>query len=191
MRQTDTNIAVVGALTPTNEVIQREKKIVEELVKNNMTVLSGLAKGCDTVAHEICLQNFGKTIAVLPTTFDNVYPKQNRQLIDRIVDCDGLVISEYFTEAKNRHEQIGRFIARDRLQSMFCKAVILIASFTKGNGDSGSRHAMDKAKEYKKERYVMFNPATDKGIDIFQLNEQEMATGAKILTKQQLEELCG
>ncbi len=189
LNQTEKNVAVIGVLTPTKDIEVREQKVVEKLLENNLTIVSGLAKGCDTVAHKTCIENNGKTIAILPTTFNNIYPKENKSLVDEIVKNNGLVITEYINEPQNKFERITRFIQRDRLQAMFSKAVVLIASYTQGNGDSGSRHAMHKAKEYGKVRYLMFNEKTDKNQDIFALNEQEIKEGAIILTHKALKEI--
>ena len=79
------NVAVIGVLTPNEDIEIREQKIVKELTKNNLTIVSGLAKGCDTVAHKTCLENNGKTIAILPTTFDTIYPKENVELVNEII----------------------------------------------------------------------------------------------------------
>ncbi len=189
LNQTEKNVAVIGVLTPTKDIENREQKIVKELVKNNLTIVSGLAKGCDTIAHKTSLEYNGKTIAILPTTFDNIYPKENKYIVDDIVTNGGLVITEYVNEPQNKFERVTRFIQRDRLQAMFSKAIVLIASYTQGNGDSGSRHAMHKAKEYGKARYLMFNEKTDKNQDIFALNEQEIKEGAIILTHKALKEI--
>lgn len=180
------NVAVVGVLTPDENIIRREEKIVKELVKNNITVVSGLAKGCDSIAHEICLKNSGKTVAFLPTTLSNIYPSQNKTLAKNIVKNGGLIISEYVKEPENKYAQIKRLIDRDRLQAMFSKAVVLIASFRQGEGDSGSRHALQKAKEYNKERFVMYNEKTDKDEALFGLNEDLLKDGVKILTEKSL-----
>ena len=92
-------------------------------------------------------------------------------LSEDIVKNGGLIITEYITETNNKYENIKRFIDRDRLQALFSKAVILVASNSQGNGDSGSRHAMNKAKEYGKEQFVMLDQQ-DKGNPLFQLNEE-------------------
>ena len=189
LKQTENNIAVIGVLTPTDDIKIREQKIVKELINKKLTIVSGLAKGCDSIAHRTCLENKGKTIAILPTTLDNIYPKENAQMIDDIVKAGGLVISEYIFEPTNKYERINRFIARDRLQTMFSKAIVLIASYTPGSGDSGSRHAMTKAKEYGKARYVMFNASSDRNQKIFELNEQEIETQAIILTSKTIKEI--
>ncbi len=178
----------MGGLTPTQDITERERKIVERLVNKQFCIVSGLANGCDTIAHEECLINGGKTIAVLPTTIENIYPKKNAELADKIVQGGGLVISEYVTDTMNRFESVKRFIERDRLQAMFAGRIILIASYLQGQGDSGSRHAMSKAKEYGRERFVMYNEPTDKGEPIFGLNESLIAEGTTILTPKALNE---
>lgn len=189
LSKSENNVAVIGVLTPTGEIIKREQSIVSELVNNNFTIVSGLAKGCDTIAHKTCLKKMGKTIAILPTTFNNIYPKENKSLVDDIIKNNGLVITEYINEPLNKYEGMNRFIERDRLQALFSKAVILIASYIPGNGDSGSRHAMAKAKEYGKAKYVMFNEKLDKNNKIFELNKQEVKMGAIILTSKTIKEI--
>lgn len=181
------NIAVVGVLTPTADIIERERKIVERLIHKNFCIVSGLANGCDTVAHEECLSHNGKTVAILPTALENIFPKKNAALAEKIVQSGGLVITEYITEPNNRYESIKRFIERDRLQAMFADKIILIASYLQGQGDSGSRHAMAKAKEYGKEQFVMYNEQTDGNRPIFALNKSLIADEAKIITSKVLD----
>ena len=183
------NVAVIGALSPTPDIESREQKIVKELIGNNWVVISGLARGCDTIAHKTCLTCDGKTIAILPTTFDNLYPKENEILANNIIKSGGLVITEYVNKPRNKYEGIKRFIERDRLQAMFSKAVILIASFRQGQGDSGSRHAMQKAKEYGKLRYVMFNQKIDLNKEIFGLNQDLLNDNVIILTEKTIKEI--
>ena len=177
------NVAVIGVLSPTPDIENREQRIVRELASSNLVVVSGLARGCDTIAHKTCLTCNGKTIAILPTTFDDFYPKENEKLASIIIESGGLVITEYVNKPQNKYEGIKRFIERDRLQEMFSKAVILIASFRQGQGDSGSRYAMQKAKEYGKLRYVMFNQKTDLNKEIFGLNKDLLDNKVTILTE--------
>ena len=184
----DKNIAVIGVLTPTNETVEREQKVVNCLLKKGFNIVSGLAKGCDTVAHRESVKNNAKTIAFLPSTIENIYPKENKDLANKIVDNDGLIISEYIREPKNKHERIKRFIERDRLQALYSKAVILVASFRKGEGDSGSRHAFEKAKEYSKKRLVMFRESDSNDL-IFGLNKDYVIQGEKVVSQKELEEL--
>ena len=66
---------------------------------------------------------------------------------------------------------------------------ILVASFRQGEGDSGSRHAMKKAKEYGRNRFVMFNEITDKNQAIFGLNEDLIMDNVTTLTKEKIKEI--
>lgn len=155
------NVAVIGYTTPTDEQIARESKIVEQLVNHNQHIVSGLAKGCDGIAHTICMDCGGKTIAILPSPLNSIFPAAHRDMAQRIVETGGLIITEYYDEPHSRHEAINRFVERDRLQALFAKAVILIASYEGRDGDSGSRHAMAKASKYGHMACVMYNAATD------------------------------
>lgn len=183
------NVAVIGVLSPNENIIKRERHIVTSLVQNGICILSGLAKGCDSVAHNECLARHGKTVVILPSTLDDIYPPENAGLAQSIVDNDGLILTEYVTEPKSYHESISRLIDRDRLQAMFSKSVILIASYRKGEGDSGSRHAMSKAKTYKRRRYIMYNHSTDNSKPIFGLNEELIVEDVKILTTTSIKDL--
>ena len=184
----DKNVAVIGVLTPTNEIVEREQKVVKSLTEKGFNIVNGLAKGCDTVAHIESIKNKAKTIAFLPSTIENIYPKENVGLANKIVENGGLVISEYVSEPKKKYESIKRFIERDRLQALYSKAVILIASFRKGEGDSGSRHAFEKAKEYGKKRLVMFRK-NDSNDLIFGLNKDYVMQGENIVSLKEIEEL--
>lgn len=172
------NFAVVGSLTPTNKILCRESSVVEKLTECGYRNVSGLAKGCDTAAHVQCLACGGKTITVLPSTLSNIYPKENSKLVEHIVQSGGLVLTEYITEPSTRYDRIRRFIERDRLQAMFAGEILLIASHLPGQGDSGSRHAMEKAKEYGTERFVLYNPLTDEDAPLFALNRNYLQEGA-------------
>ena len=184
------NIAVIGTLTPTEDIAEREHKFVRKLTEKGLNIVSGLAKGCDTIAHETCLSYGGKTIAFLPSTLSSIYPKNNAQLAKEIVERGGLIVTEYVTAPYNRYESIKRFIDRDRLQAMFSSAIILTASNRKGKGDSGSRYAMDKAFEYNKKRIVMYNEKIDSDNPLFEMNKEYTNKGAEILTAASVNNLC-
>ena len=188
LNNVDKNVAVIGVLTPTNEIVDRECKVVKGLTEKGFNIVSGLAKGCDTVAHSESIKNNTKTIAFLPSTIENIYPKENIGLANEIIKNDGLLISEYVNEPKNKYENVKRFIERDRLQALYSKAVVLISSFRKDEGDSGSRHAFEKAKQYGKKRLVMYRE-TDANELIFGLNKDYVIQGEKIVSQKEIEEL--
>lgn len=164
------NISVIGLIDPDEEIITREIDVVKRLVNSNLVIVSGLAIGCDTIAHKTCLETGGKTIAILPSKLGEIYPAKNRDFAEEIVEKGGLLISEYYKDAASKYEAINRLIERDRLQAMFSKAIILIASYRNGEGDSGSRHAMEAAKKYEIDRYAMYNYKTDENNKRFGLN---------------------
>ena len=170
------NVAVIGYTTPTDEQIARESKIVEQLVHHNQHIVSGLAKGCDGIAHTVCMECGGKTIAILPSPLNSIFPAAHRDMAQRIVETGGLIITEYYDEPHSRHEAINRFVERDRLQALFAKAVILIASYEGRDGDSGSRHAMAKAGKYGHMACVMYNAATDGTARDMKLNRSLLET---------------
>jgi DNA processing protein len=77
-------VAIVGTREPSDDGLRRTAKLASLLVRDGVTVVSGLAKGIDTMAHETAIKNGGNTIAVIGTPIDQVYPKENAQLQQRI-----------------------------------------------------------------------------------------------------------
>ncbi|WP_294166842.1 DNA-processing protein DprA [uncultured Clostridium sp.] len=179
------NVAVIGLINPDEKISKRESEAVKKLTESDLIIVSGLAVGCDSIAHKSCLEMSGKTIAILPSPINKIYPAENKKLAEEIVEKDGLLISEYYKEPKSKFEAVNRFIERDRLQAMFSKAIILVASYRKGEGDSGSRHAMDAARKYEIDRYVIYNSKTDENNEKFALNKDLLLNkekcGVKIL----------
>lgn len=184
------NVAVIGLINPTTQIETREIEVVDRLVKSGLIIVSGLARGCDAIAHKACVDTGNKTIAILPSQISKITPAENRNLAKDIVSKGGLLLTEYYKEPLSKQDAIGRFIDRDRLQAMFSKAVILIASYRKNEGDSGSRHAMEAARNYQIGRYVMFNQAIDLDDRQFGLNKDLIELkydAAKILSKNSIE----
>ena len=85
--------AVVGTREPTKDGIARATRLVRELVKDNFTIVSGLASGIDTIAHETAIEEGGRTIAVIGTPLSHVYPKDNVDL-QRKIAREFLLISQ-------------------------------------------------------------------------------------------------
>lgn len=177
------NVAVIGLINPEEKIQKREREIVKRLAKNDLIIVSGLAAGCDSIAHRVAVDMVGKTVAILPSSISKVYPAEHREFAEEIVEKGGLLISEYYKDPTSRSESLKRFIERDRLQAMFSKVVILIASYRKGEGDSGSRHAMEAAKKYGIERFTMFNQKTDSKNPQFGLNRDYLSENVDNRTK--------
>jgi DNA processing protein len=86
-------VAIVGTRDPSEEGLRRTSKLVSLLVKEGVTIVSGLAKGVDTMAHQTAIDRGGDTIAVIGTPIDQSYPKENADLQERIAR-DFLLISQ-------------------------------------------------------------------------------------------------
>jgi len=87
-------IAIVGTRKPTIYGLQMAEGIASDLGSRGMTVVSGLARGIDAAAHRGCLKSGGVTIAVLGCGIDIIYPREHRQLTQKIID-NGLLLSEF------------------------------------------------------------------------------------------------
>jgi len=194
------NISVIGLLNPDEEIEIRERKIVKELVNQNITIVSGLALGCDSIAHQEAL-NGGKTIAILPSPLNNILPASNKKLAFEIVDQGGLLVTEYYEDFKSKMELSSRYKERDRLQALFCDTIILAASYSQNSStiwkiydkklDSGARLAMEYAKNYNIPRAVMYNEKTDINNPMFDLNRQLIKEDKSviILTQKNIEKI--
>lgn len=177
------NIAVIGVLNPDDKIELTERMVTTEILKCGATIVSGLALGCDTIAHKTALEQSGKTIAILPSTLNNIIPKENIELAEQIVASGGLLISEYYEAPKSRNDMISRFVVRDRLQALFSDAILLAASYAPNDlgNDSGSRHAMDKAKAYGIKRAVIYNDAKHRDNPMYDLNRQILCSDNTVI----------
>jgi DNA processing protein len=86
-------VAIVGTRQPSEEGIRRARKLVRRLVEDGVVIVSGLARGIDTVAHTTAIECGGKTIAVIGTPLCEVYPKENEELQRKIAE-EHLLISQ-------------------------------------------------------------------------------------------------
>lgn len=196
------NATVIGLLNPNDNIIEREKKMVAELVNKKMTIVSGLALGCDSIAHIQALER-GKTIAILPSPIHNILPARNKKLAFDIVENGGLLISEYYDNFKTPNELTSRYVERDRLQALYCDVIILVASYAENSAnlwpelknnkklDSGARLAMRYAKNYGIPRLVMYNEVEDSKDPMFDLNRYLLKDDrtVEIISKNKIEQI--
>lgn len=124
--------AVIGSRKASSDGLKASHEIVTTLVKKGVIIVSGLAEGIDTSAHEAAIEEGGNTIAVLGTSLDLVYPEKNERL-QEIIMRNYLAISQfptgYPTQPKN-------FVIRNRLMALISDASIIVEA-----GDtSGSLH---------------------------------------------------
>jgi len=142
-------IAIVGTRFPTEHGKRWTKKISMGLAKSDFTVISGLAAGIDGQAHRSCLEAGGRTIAVLGTGLDLVYPPQNRQLFEEIAE-KGLILSEYPVGTKPDR---GNFPARNRIIAGLSRAILVMEAPEK----SGSLITARYANEFCRDVYTLPN----------------------------------
>lgn len=144
-------IAVVGTRNPTQFGREKAGQLSSELAKTGITIVSGLAKGIDTAAHEGALKSEGCTIAVLAHGLQTVYPAENRGLATRILNQNGALVSEYpwYTTILPRY-----LVARDRIQSGMSRGVMVIETGVKG----GTMHTVKNCVEQNRLLMVLHHP---------------------------------
>ena len=116
-------ISIVGSRSCSENGKSLARKFAYELSQCGITIASGLAKGIDTVAHLYSYKEKGKTIAVLPNGFNHIFPKENIDLYEKILDNGGLVISEYSPDIKAKSKY---FLERNRIVSGLSLGVLVV-----------------------------------------------------------------
>ena len=164
--------AVIGTREATPEGIAGGTYLAGEFAKRGFNIVSGLAIGCDTCGHKGALKVSGKTTAILANGLDHksIYPPENQDLAEEIVENGGLLISEYrIGTPVNRYN----LVARDRLQSGLSLATLVVQTGEHG----GTMHAATATLQAGKPLYTMLfkNDAT---------NQHEKCLGNALLVKQ-------
>lgn len=171
-------VSVVGSRKASKEGLIRAKIISQSLVKHNITVVSGLALGIDSMAHHTAIESGGKTIAVLGTPLDKVYPKQNVELLNNIKE-NHLAISQfpigYPAQPKN-------FPMRNRTMALISDATIIIEATEK----SGTRHQGWEALRLGRQVFILDNIVQDKSMT---WPKEMMDYGAQVLTREKLDNI--
>lgn len=145
-------IAIVGTRKATPDGILLAKQLAKELAEKGFVIVSGLAMGIDTAAHEGALKGNGKTIAVLGNGLASIYPRQNENLAKQIIAQGGALLSEYTPEIPAYPNQ---FLERNRIVSGLCAATIVIEAPDR----SGSIVTARLAGEQGREIFVFPGPA--------------------------------
>ncbi len=141
-------IAIVGCRNMSKYGEKIAKIFSEGLSKEGATIVSGLAKGIDSVAHKYSFSNLGRTIAVLGCGIDVIYPKENENLYREIIKNDGLIISEYPLGTKPDKDNFPR---RNRIISGLSCGVIVVEAKKK----SGTMITVDYALNQGKDVFVI------------------------------------
>lgn len=137
------NIAVVGTRNPSKRGFDLGVRYSEAMSEKGISIISGLALGCDTAAHTGAVNAGGRTLVTLPSGIGNVYPRANEQLYNDILEKGGCIISE---NNPGEPPQKYDFINRDRLQAALSEGVLVIESPLK----SGTFHTYNYSIKYNK-----------------------------------------
>ena len=138
------SIAIVGSRNCTNYGIKYAEEFAKELSKNNITIVSGLAIGIDTVAHEFSKDYKGRTIAVLGSGLDIIYPKENKELYKKILENGGCIISEY---EKGTKVDSKNFPKRNRIVSGISLGILVIEAAYKSGSSIRSEVGLYKTND--------------------------------------------
>jgi DNA processing protein len=137
-------IAVVGTRRLTHYGRQVTRELVAGLAKSGITVVSGLARGIDGEAHLAALGNGGRTIAVLGSGVDQIYPPEHRDLASRIENGRGAIISEY---APGTEPDARNFPPRNRIISGLSMGVLIVEAGAKSGALITARFATEQDRE--------------------------------------------
>lgn len=136
-------IAVIG----TRQISPRGRRLTwkytTELVKAGFTIVSGLARGVDSLAHQAALESGGRTIAVLGSGLDIIYPPENKNLARRISE-NGALVSPFAYGTKPKGEN---FLARNKIIAMLSNAVLVIEGKRRSGTLSTAAHAANIGKD--------------------------------------------
>ena len=146
------NIAVVGTRKPSDHTAAVERNLVGKIIDlSGSTIVSGLALGCDYIAHETALNKKGKTVAVLPSGVENVTPSQHSKLAEQIVVSGGCLVSEYKIHAPAVR---GTFVERDSLIAALSETTVVAECGV----NSGTMHTVGAAVKLKR-KIACYMPA--------------------------------
>ena len=136
-------VAMVGTRRVTKYGRQTTQELAGALARNGITVVSGLARGVDGIAHQACLDNGGRTLAVLGCGVDRIYPPEHRRLAERIL-ANGALISDY---PPGTPPEAANFPPRNRIISGLSQAVVVVEAGRKSGALITAAFAAEQGRE--------------------------------------------
>lgn len=137
------NLAVVGSRGATSYGISSTRKLVTDLARQKVVIVSGMARGIDTVAHQAAIAANGMTVAVLGTGLDRIYPRENERLFHQIAD-NGAVITEFpLSSGPEPHH----FPIRNRIISGMCHGTLVVEATAQSGSLITARLAAEQNRE--------------------------------------------
>jgi DNA processing protein len=137
-------VAIVGSrkVTPYGRAVTA--KLAGELAEQGIVIVSGLAYGVDAIAHRAVLEKGGLTIAVLPSSLDDIYPRAHRGLAEQIVQGGGALLSEY---QPGTPAYKWNFIERNRIVSGIADVLLITEAATNSGTMHTARFALEQGKD--------------------------------------------
>jgi len=170
-------VSVVGSRKVSDLGKRRAKILTESLVKKGIIVVSGLAEGVDTIAHQTAIDNNGRTITVLGTPLDKVFPAKNKDLLQKI-KSNHLAVSQFpigYPSSK------GNFPRRNKTMALISDATVIIEA----SENSGTRHQGWEALRLGRLLFILESVAKNPSLT---WPKEMIKYGAQVLTRENLEE---
>jgi DNA processing protein len=136
------SVAIVGTRQATPEGVARAGRLARALTEAGVTVLSGLARGIDTAAHAATVEAGGRTIAVMGTGINSIYPAENRDLADRIAE-NGALVSQFWPDTPPRQDTFPR---RNIVMSGMGQGTVVIEASATSGAKMQARFALEHGK---------------------------------------------
>ena len=137
-------VAVVGTRHPTPYGIGMAERLSCDLAGRGMTIFSGLARGVDAASHRGAVHARGKTVAVFGTGVDVIYPRENKKMIDGILECGGALISEFPLQTFPAPQN---FPIRNRIISGLSLGVLVVEAGEYSGTRITARCALEQSRE--------------------------------------------
>lgn len=137
-------LAVIGTRNPSKYGMNQTMGWAKAIVEAGLTINSGLAYGIDSIAHHSALKAGGKTIAVLGSGIDVIYPSKNKQLVSAMIESGSVIMTEYLPGTP---PDAVNFPERNRIVSGMSHGVLVIESGIKGGSMITARSALDQNRE--------------------------------------------
>ncbi|OGE91576.1 MAG: DNA protecting protein DprA [Candidatus Doudnabacteria bacterium RIFCSPHIGHO2_02_FULL_48_21] len=171
-------IAVVGTRKFSTYGKQATAELVTGMVRANLTIVSGLALGIDSLAHRTAVECGGRTIAVLACGVDNIYPALNRHVAQQILDSGGAIISELplGTPPLKHH-----FPNRNRIISGMSLGTLVIEAAAESGSLITAQHALDQNRQIFAVPGSIFNPGSEGPNNLLKMGAKAVTRASDIL----------
>ena len=138
------SISIVGSRDADEYGIEQAKRFAAYLSQKGICIVSGLARGIDSISHIYSKNEIGKTIAVIASGFNHIYPPENKKLFYEIIDEGWLIISEW---EPNVEIDMSRFPKRNRIISGISLGTLLVESAYKSGSNITANYAIKQKRE--------------------------------------------